>query len=141
MPRPRWGRSAQGERRSYLMFNFQGLLGFAISLRQMREIAQCHRCAAHMIVLVGAKIELPDELEALALPVPPSLPDIKELAGILRGEAAGWQRERVAASRSTTILHAPPRGSCWGCSHPMRVASCASRSTTTARPVRTTCRR
>jgi SpoVK/Ycf46/Vps4 family AAA+-type ATPase len=33
-------------------------------------------------------------LEALALRVPLSLPDIKELAGILRGEAAGWQREQ-----------------------------------------------
>ena len=45
-------------------------------------------------MLVGAKVELPAELEALALRVPLSLPDIKELAGILRGEAAGWQREQ-----------------------------------------------
>lgn len=85
---------ANGERGIYLMFDFHGLLGYAMSLRQMREIVQRHRCAAHTIVLVGAKIELPDELEALALRVPLSLPDIKELAGILRGEAAGWQREQ-----------------------------------------------
>lgn len=85
---------AHGERGIYLMFDFHGLLGYAMSLRQIREIVQRHRSAAHTVVLVGASIELPDELEALALRVPLSLPDIKELAGILRGEAAGWQREQ-----------------------------------------------
>jgi hypothetical protein len=85
---------AQGERGIFLMFDFDGLLGYAMSLRQLREIVQRQRSAAHTIVLVGAKIELPDELEALALRVPLSLPDIKELAGILRGEALAWQREQ-----------------------------------------------
>ena len=85
---------AHDPRGIYLMFDFHGLLGYAMSLRQLREIVQRHRSAAHTIVLVGAKIELPEELEALALRVPLSLPDIKELAGILRGEAAGWQREQ-----------------------------------------------
>ncbi|MEO6798747.1 MAG: ATPase, partial [Rhodanobacter sp.] len=78
----------------YLMFDFHPLLGYAMSLRQLREIVQRQRSVAHTIVLVGAKIELPAELEALALRVPLSLPDIRELAGILRGEAAGWQREQ-----------------------------------------------
>jgi AAA+ superfamily predicted ATPase len=85
---------AQSERGIFLMFDFDGLLGYAMSLRQLREIVQRQRSAAHTIVLVGAKIELPDELEALALRVPLSLPDIKELAGILRGEAVAWQREQ-----------------------------------------------
>lgn len=61
--------------------------------RQMREIVQRERSAAHTLVLVGAKVELPPELDALATRVPLALPDIKELAGILRGEAAAWQRE------------------------------------------------
>jgi len=85
---------AEGEPGIYLLFDFHPLLGYAMSLRQLREIVQRQRSAAHTIVLVGAKIELPDGLEALALRVPLSLPDIKELAGILRGEAAGWQREQ-----------------------------------------------
>src|SRR6185312_599053 len=85
---------AQGEPGIYLMFDFHPLLGYAMSLRQLREIVQRQRSAAHTIVLVGARVELPAELEALALRVPLSLPDIKELAGILRGEAAGWQREQ-----------------------------------------------
>jgi len=84
---------AESERGIYLMFDFHGLLRYAMSQRQLREIVQRNRSAAHTVVLVGARVELPEELEALALRVPLSLPDIKELAGILRGEAAGWQRE------------------------------------------------
>ncbi|RUL75306.1 AAA family ATPase [Dyella choica] len=77
----------------YLLFDFQPLLQYAGTLRQMREIVQRQRSAAHTLVLVGAKVELPQELDALATRVPLALPDIKELAGILRGEATAWQRE------------------------------------------------
>jgi hypothetical protein len=76
----------------YLLFDFHPFLRYAMSLRLLREIVQRQRSAAHTVVLVGAKIELPEELEALALRVPLSLPDLKELAGIMRGEAAAWQR-------------------------------------------------
>ena len=85
---------AADERGVYLLFDFHPFLRYAMSLRQMREIVQRQRSAAHVIVLVGAKVELPEELEALALRVPLALPNIKELAGILRGEAAAWQREQ-----------------------------------------------
>ncbi len=78
----------------YLMFDFHPFLRYAMSQRLLREIVQRERSAAHTLVLVGAKIELPDELEALALRVPLSLPDLKELAGIMRGEAVAWQREQ-----------------------------------------------
>ncbi|GLQ91397.1 AAA family ATPase [Dyella acidisoli] len=81
------------QRSIYLLFDFQPCLQYAGTLRQMREIVQRQRCAAHTLVLVGAKVELPQELDALATRVPLALPDIKELAGILRGEAAAWQRE------------------------------------------------
>ncbi|MCW8809014.1 MAG: AAA family ATPase [Rhodanobacter sp.] len=84
----------QNEGGIFLLFDFHSLLRYAMSLRQLREIVQRHRSSAHTIVLVGARIELPEELEALALRVPLSLPDIKELAGIMRGEAAAWQREQ-----------------------------------------------
>jgi hypothetical protein len=81
------------ERGIYLLFDFHPFLRYAMSLRQLREIVQRQKSAAHTLVLVGAKIELPEELEALATRVPLALPDIKELAGILRGEAVAWQRE------------------------------------------------
>lgn len=81
------------QRGIYLLFDFQPCLQYAVTLRQMREIVQRQRCASHTLVLVGAKVELPQELDALATRVPLALPDIKELAGILRGEAAAWQRE------------------------------------------------
>ena len=81
------------ERGVYLLFDFHPFLRYAMSRRQLREIVQRHRSAAHTVVLVGARVELPPALEALAMRVPLALPDIKELAGILRGEAAAWQRE------------------------------------------------
>jgi hypothetical protein len=81
------------QRGIYLLFDFMPCLQYAMSLRQMREIVQREHSAAHTLVLVGAKVELPQELDALATRVPLSLPDIKELAGIMRGEAAAWQRE------------------------------------------------
>ncbi|PWK92576.1 AAA family ATPase [Fulvimonas soli] len=84
---------AAPERGVYLLFDFHPFLRYAMSLRQLREIVQRQRSAAHTVVLVGARIELPEELEALAVRVPLALPDLKELAAILRGEAAAWQRE------------------------------------------------
>jgi hypothetical protein len=85
---------AAEQRGIYLLFDFHPFLRYAMSLRQLREIVQRQKSAAHTIVLVGAKIGLPEELEALAMRVPLALPDLKELAGILRGEAAAWQREQ-----------------------------------------------
>lgn len=81
------------QRGIYLLFDFLPCLQYAMTQRQMREIVQREHSAAHTLVLVGAKVELPQELDALATRVPLSLPDIKELAGIMRGEAAAWQRE------------------------------------------------
>ncbi|WP_017461611.1 AAA family ATPase [Dyella ginsengisoli] len=77
----------------FLLFDFHPLVRYAMSQRMLREIVQRQRSAAHTVVLVGARVELPEELEALALRVPLALPDLKELAGIMRGEAAAWQRE------------------------------------------------
>lgn len=85
---------AQTERGIYLLFDFHGLLRYAMCQRQLREIVQRQHSVAHTIVLVGAKVELPDELEALALRVPLSLPDSNEITGIVRGEALAWQREQ-----------------------------------------------
>lgn len=78
----------------FLLFDFQRFLEYAMSQRMLREIVQRQRCAAHTVVIMGAQVALPAELEAPALRVPLSLPDIKELANILRGEAAAWQREQ-----------------------------------------------
>jgi hypothetical protein len=88
------------ERGIYLLFDFLSCLQSPMTVRQVREIVQRENSAAHTLVLVGAKIELPPELEALCTRVPLALPDIKELAGILRGEAAAWQREN---NRNLTV--------------------------------------
>lgn len=78
----------------FILFDFHPFVDYAMTRRMLREIVQRQRSAPHTVVLVGARIELPEGLEALALRVPLSLPDIKELAGIMRGEAAAWQREQ-----------------------------------------------
>ncbi len=78
----------------FILFDFHPFVRYAMSLRMLREIVQRQRSAPHTVVLVGAKVKLPEELEALALRVPLALPDIKELAGIMRGEAVAWQREQ-----------------------------------------------
>ncbi|MFC4765471.1 AAA family ATPase [Dyella koreensis] len=82
------------ERGIYLLFDFHPFLRYAMTLRQLREIVQRQSSSAHTVVLIGARIELPEELEALSMRVPLSLPDIKELAAILRAEALAWQREQ-----------------------------------------------
>jgi hypothetical protein len=83
---------AQTEPGIYLLFDFACLLTYALSQRQLREIVQRQRVAAHTIVLVGTRVELPAELEALALRVPLALPDSREITGIVRGEVLAWQR-------------------------------------------------
>ncbi len=77
----------------YLLFDLHPYLGYAMTRRVLREIVQRQRSSPHTLVLVGAKIELPEELERLSTTVRLSLPDIKAMAALVRGEALAWQRE------------------------------------------------
>ncbi|GAB3032284.1 AAA family ATPase [Oleiagrimonas citrea] len=77
----------------YLLFDAHPYLGYAMTRRMLREIVQRQRSAPHTLVLVGAKIELPEELERLATTVRLSLPDLKAMAGLVRSEAVAWQRK------------------------------------------------
>jgi hypothetical protein len=77
----------------YLLFDLHPYLGYAMTRRVLREIVQRQRSAPHTLVLVGAKIELPEELERLSTTVRLSLPDLKAIAALVRSEALSWQRE------------------------------------------------
>jgi hypothetical protein len=77
----------------YLLFDLHPYLGYAMTRRVLREIVQRQRCAPHSLVLVGARIELPEELDRLATTVRLSLPDLKALAALVRTEALAWQRD------------------------------------------------
>jgi len=84
----------QAEQRGiYLLLDFHPYLGYAGSQRQLRDILARRHCQPHVVVLVGAKIELPPELEALAVRFNPRLPDANALLKMVREEAVDYARE------------------------------------------------
>ncbi|KRG72005.1 AAA family ATPase [Pseudoxanthomonas dokdonensis] len=81
------------QRGIYLLLDFHPYLGYASSQRALRDIAQRRHCLPHVVVLVGARIELPEELEALAVRFNPRLPDAHALLKMVREEAQAYAQE------------------------------------------------
>jgi len=81
------------QRGVYLMLDFHPYLGYASTQRQLRDILQRRGCLPHVLVLVGAKIELPPELESLAVRFTPQPPDAATLLKMVKEEAAAYARE------------------------------------------------
>lgn len=77
----------------YLLLDFQPYLRYPMTLRLLREIVLRHGGAEHTLVLVGARIELPDDLAPLATRFELALPDVAALAQLLREEAFQYSRE------------------------------------------------
>ena len=84
---------AADQRGIYLLLDFHPYLGYASHQRLLRDILQRRHSEPHVIVLVGGKVELPPELEALATRFNPRLPDANALLRMLREEAADYARE------------------------------------------------
>ena len=76
----------------YLLLDFQGYLRYPMTLRLVREIVQRQGSAEHMLVLVGASIELPEELAGVATRFRFALPDSEALAALVREEAYLYSR-------------------------------------------------
>ncbi len=84
----------QAEQRGiYLLLDFHPYLGYASHQRLLRDILQRRHSQPHVIVLVGARVELPAELEALATRFNPRLPDANALLKMLREEAGAYAGE------------------------------------------------
>jgi SpoVK/Ycf46/Vps4 family AAA+-type ATPase len=81
------------QRGIYLLLDFHPYLGYASSQRQLRDIVQRRHTLPHVLVLVGAKVELPPELEAVAVRFNPRLPDASALLKLVREEAEHYARE------------------------------------------------
>jgi SpoVK/Ycf46/Vps4 family AAA+-type ATPase len=81
------------QRGIYLLLDFHPYLGYASSQRQLRDIVQRRHTLPHVLVLVGAKVELPSELEAVAVRFSPRLPDANALLKLVREEAEHYARE------------------------------------------------
>ncbi|KAF1686957.1 ATPase [Pseudoxanthomonas broegbernensis] len=82
-----------GQRGIYLLLDFHPYLGYASHQRLLRDILQRRHCQPHVIVLVGAKVELPAELDALAVRFSPRLPNAAALLKLVREEAVAYARE------------------------------------------------
>ena len=79
------------QRGLYLLLDFHPYLGYAGTQRQVRDILQRRGCLPHVLVLVGHKVELPPDLEALAVRFTPRLPDANALLKLVREEAMAYQ--------------------------------------------------
>ncbi|RMH90935.1 AAA family ATPase [Lysobacter pythonis] len=81
------------QRGVYLLLDFHPYLQYAATQRLLRDIVQRRECEPHVIVMIGAKVALPAELEALATHFTPRLPDVNALLKIVREEATHYTRE------------------------------------------------
>ncbi|GAB6195615.1 AAA family ATPase [Lysobacter xanthus] len=81
------------QRGIYVLFDMHPYLGYAGSQRMLRDLVQRRDCEPHVIVLVGHSIELPGDLESLAVRYRPKLPDANARLKIVREEAEAFARE------------------------------------------------
>ena len=81
------------QRGIYLLLDVMPYLGYASSQRMLREIVERRDCLEHTLVLVGARIELPPELEPLAVRFALRLPDEPTLLKMVKDEVALYVRE------------------------------------------------
>ena len=81
------------QRGVYLLLDFHPYLGYAGTQRMLRDLMQRRGCLAHVLVLVGHRIELPADLEAKAVRFRTRLPDANALLKLVREEAARYQAE------------------------------------------------
>ena len=84
---------AHDQRGIYLLLDALPYLGYAATQRMLREILERRGSLEHTVVLVGNRIELPPELEALALRFALQLPDENTLLKMVRDEVGLYQRE------------------------------------------------
>ena len=81
------------QRGVYLLLDVHPYLDVAGTRRQLRDLLQRRECLPHVIVLVGHRVELPDELEAMAVRYAPRLPDQAALLRVVREVASAYAAE------------------------------------------------
>ncbi|MFO1495174.1 MAG: AAA family ATPase [Lysobacterales bacterium] len=79
----------------FLLLDYSPFLRYVVTLRQLREIAIRQGVQPHVVALVGANLELPKEIDALAVRFSLSLPNEAELDRIVREEASNYSRENA----------------------------------------------
>jgi hypothetical protein len=84
---------AHDQRGIYLLFDVVPYLGYATTQRMLREILDRRGSLEHTIVMVGNRVELPPELESIAVRFPLQLPDANALLKMVNEEAGQYQKE------------------------------------------------
>ncbi|MDO5505818.1 MAG: AAA family ATPase [Pseudoxanthomonas suwonensis] len=81
------------QRGVYLLLDFDPYLRYAGTQRMLRDILLRRDCQPHVIVMIGVKVELPPELDALASRFTPRLPDANALLKLVREQVEDYARE------------------------------------------------
>jgi hypothetical protein len=81
------------QRGIYLLLDVMPYLGYASYQRAVRELCERRGCLEHTLVFVGSKVELPPELETIAVRFSLRLPDENTLRKMVNDEAQLYQRE------------------------------------------------
>lgn len=74
----------------FVLFDAMPYLGYPGTQRLLRDIIQRDQCREHVLVMVGSKLELPDELQAHAARFSLKLPDAKTLLGVVKKAAMNY---------------------------------------------------
>ena len=83
----------QEQRGIWMLFDFVPYLRYASNVRRLREVVLGQASEKQTVVLIGAKVEVPEELVELVTKFEVRLPDEQALARLLREEAFAYSRE------------------------------------------------
>lgn len=84
---------AASQRGIYLLLDATPYLGYASYQRALRDLIERRGCQPHVLVLVGAKVELPPALEPFAVRFSLQLPDANALLKLVKDEARDYTSE------------------------------------------------
>ena len=90
----------------YLMLDLHRLFDDPVVLSHLQEIAARHDKMPHTLVLVGAELTVPKELQSFAARFELLLPSLKELEALVHIEAADWGKQ----NNKRVQAHAPTIG-------------------------------
>lgn len=93
------------QRSVFLLFDFAPYLSDRVIARRLRELAERQYGAEHCIVLIGFKLELPEDLVAFCTKLDLAPPSVDALETLLREEAFEWSKAH-AGQRAKVQLSA-----------------------------------
>jgi hypothetical protein len=93
---------AAEQRGVYLLLDFDPYLDYAGTQRQLRDLIERRNCKPHVLVMIGAKVELPTEIEPFAVRFRPRLPDLNTLLKLVREQVDAYAQEHGGKRAQTT---------------------------------------